>query len=330
MLATKDSFTFGRAESCDLHVAGEKHLASVHMQLERLLDSPRASLKATDVSSGKNDIVFGEVAVKEFVMGAGDWFEIGDTRYFVLSEEMRLARSTVMEVLGIRQYPAIDDLLVSAVRDSSRHVLLIGEPGCDQDRLGRVVHQVSHRRHNRFHSLGDRPKFDSKTRQDLSDASNGTVLVPMHHKGKLDPRVVAALVQPSAKLRLILCARSPDKAEASFPAELVNDAKKITIPPLRERATEIPEILDQWFVVRRSPLRVAALRLELREALRSYTWPENLQELRETADLLVELAHYRSARQATSESAVSRGVLRGWLKKLQITLQWPIVPEKSE
>jgi hypothetical protein len=329
MLSTKDSFSFGRLQSCDLCVDDETYVSSLHMQIDRLEESARASLKVTDVSPGKNDIVFlGEIAEKEFTMGAGDWFEIGESRFFAMNEQMRLARPTAMDVLGLGQHAAIDDLLIAAVRDSARHVLLVGEPGCDQDRLGRVIHQVSHRRHNRYHTLSNRPKLDAKTRQELSDACNGTVLVPMHHRGKLDPRLVAALVHPQAKLRLILCAKSPDKAEASFAAGLVNDAKKITIPALRERTNELPELLDQWFFSRRSLLRFGLLRPELRDALRSYGWPENLSELRQVTDVLVKLVHFRTPKQAEAE--ITRGVIRGWTKRLNVSFKFPLVLNRSE
>lgn len=329
MLAAQESFTFGCADACDLQV-DEKYLASIHARLDRIVGS-RGGIRVTNVSSGKNDIVHnGEIAESEFEMGAGEWFDIGDTRYYALNDEMRLARPKVMEVLGVRQHKAIDELLIAAVKDSTRHVLLLGEPGCDQERLGRVIHQVSHRRHNRFHPLPDRPRLDSATRQDIVDANNGTIIVPLYQKGKLEERVASALVHPEAKLRLIICARSPDKIAASFPAEVISNAKHISISPLRERKGEIAEILDQWFIVRRSQLRFSALRPDLRESLLAHNWPDNLRELRETVDHLVELAHYNSGHQATMTSRVTRGVFRNWLKKLNLRkLTFPLLPQRD-
>jgi transcriptional regulator with AAA-type ATPase domain len=220
--------------------------------------------------------------------------------------------------------------LIAAVRNSARHVVLLGEPGCDHERLGRIIHQVSHRRHNLFYDMTARPELDSINHQALRDACHGTVLVHLHQKGKLDERIVAALVHPDARLRLIICAQSLDKVEASFPTGLVRDAKQIVIPPLRDRTGEISELLDQWFIARRSLLRFAVLRDPLRESLLSYTWPHNLQELRETADILVQLAYCRSTRQATKDSQISRGVLRGWAQKLNLKLHLPLIPNKAE
>lgn len=329
MLAVQDSFTLGRAATCDLSV-DQRYLASVHARIERIVSSS-ASVRVTNVSNGKNDIVHnGAIAALSFTMGAGEWFAIGDSRYYALNEEMRLKRITVMERLGIRQYRTVDEFLIAAVKDSARPILLLGEPGCDQERLGRVIHQISHRRHNTFDVLPDRARLDSATRETIFEARSGTVLVHLHHRGKLDARLVEALARQDADLRLIVCARSLDKVEASFPASLVSDAKKIMLPPLRERASEIPELLDRWFITRHAPLRFAALRKGLRDTILSYTWPENFQELAKTAEYLVQLARCRSGRQAIKDSLVTRAELRSWTTKLQLKLEFPLVPDKVE
>jgi len=324
MLAAQWKFTLGRGALCELRV-DTKHLAGIHARIERIPVSSYATIRVTNVSSGKNDIVYNEVASKEFAIGPGESFQIGETRYYALNEEMRIAWPKVMKILGIRHIAAISDLLVAAVKDSSRHVVLIGEPGCDQERLGRIIHQVSQRRHNQFYALPELPKLTSTRHLDLQDACTGTVLVHLYHKGKLDEHLVETLLNPATDLRLIICARSPNKADASFPSELLHDAKKIKIPPLRQRKSEIPELLDQWFIARHSSLRFSALREALRDGIMAHTWPKNLRELRDLADLLCRLANCQLACEATAEYQVSRGTLRGWTKKLNTKLQFPLV-----
>ena len=329
MLVAQDAFTLGRAESCDLRV-DIKYLAGVHVRFERIVNS-LANLRVVDVSSGKNDIVFlGEGAEREFVMGAGDWFEIGDTRYFAQNEEMRLARPKVAEILGIRKHQAIDELMIAAVQDSARPMLLEGESGSDQERLGRVIHQISHRRHNRFHHFPEGAKLDAAAKSAIRDARDGTVLVELHQKGALDGNFVDALVDPEAKIRLIISARSVDKAEASFPIALVNDAKKFRISPLRERVDEIGELLDKWLIARRSQLRYGMLPPDVREGLKAYDWRDNLQELRESADRFAELARYTSIHQAIKDSELTRSNIRSWMKRLNLKIELPLIPDKDK
>lgn len=334
LLVGQDIFTLGRSESCDLRIVDPRvdvrYLAGVHARLERIQNA-LANLRVVDISSGKNDIVFrGEASEREFVMGAGDWFEIGDTRYFAQNEEMRLARPKVAEILGIRDHHAIDELMIAAVQDSSRPMLLEGEPGTDQERLGRVIHQISHRRHNRFHPFSAEAKFDAAARDALRDARDGTVLVELHRKGALDPRFVEALVDPEHKLRLIIAARTSAKAEASFPVALMNNVKKITIAPLRERTDEIGELLDKWLIARRSNLRYSKLPEPVRDALQAYHWRGNLQELRESADNFAVLAHYRSIHQAIQDSELTRATLRTWMKRLNLKIKLPLLPPDKE
>jgi hypothetical protein len=324
MLEAQQSFTLGCAEMCSLR-ANQKYLAPMHVRLERVYNS-EGGIRVSNISSGKNDLVFkGEIAKPSFVMDAGDSFQIGDSEYFALSDDMQLVRPTVMEILGIR-HDLIDELLIAAVNDSSRHILVIGEPGCDHERLGRAIHRVSHRRHNRFNPVSKAPQLDSITRQAIRDTRSGTLLVPLYQKGKLDQRFVAMLADKAMKLRLIICGPSRAKIEASFPGIVTNRATEVRISPLRGRRAEVSALLDQWFVEAASNLRYATLPLDVRASLEAYGWPKNLQELRETADYFMGLAPYRSMRQAIKGSHLTKTELRSWFRRLGISFKLPLIP----
>jgi DNA-binding NtrC family response regulator len=285
-------------------------------------------LRVSNISNGKNDIVVnGEIAHQEFYLGVGDWFMVGKTPYIAVNQEMQSARGDVMEILGIRSHTAIDALLIAAVRDSGRHMLLIGESGSDQERLARMVHQISHRRHKRFYDLGPKAVLDADTRANLRDTEGGTVLVDVLKRGALDQKLAAALMHPDLALRLVIATYSPEKALASFSAPLVHGATHIRIPPVCERREEIAELLDKWFIGSRSALRFPLLRPELKTGLLSYDWPENLKELRTTAHNLMQVAHYRSEREAAKNSELSREQLRGWFRRLGITIKYPLIAE---
>jgi hypothetical protein len=317
MLAGQAAFTLGRAQTCDLR-ADRRFLAPTHARIERLSNS--SYLRVTNVSTGKNEIVFKRSAQKEFHVGPGDAFQIGDTTYYALNDEMRLARPIAKEVFGAKRYAAIDDLLIAAVADSDRHIVLLGKPGSDQARLGHAIHVVSLRRRNRFLVIPSTHKPGSADLQTLRDARGGTILIWVPSKGKFDPSFTLAVLEPEARVRVIICAHSLRKADASFPAAVVSEAKHVAIEPLDKRKDEIACLLDHWFVNRRSALRFAALTEANRDTLLSYRWPGNLEELREASNHLAVLAHYRSERQAALDTRTSRSTSRRWRLRLRLRL----------
>ena len=146
------------------------------------------------------------------------------------------------------------------------------------------------------------------------------MLIWLPPKRRFDPAALAWMLAPEASLRLILCAPSIGKMNASFPPAVVGGAQEVAIAPLRERKDEIPRLLDYWFVRNRSNLRFAALTEQAQQKLRSYAWRGNLEELRVAADHLAQLAHFRSERQATSDAETTRGASRSWRKRLGLSL----------
>ena len=335
MLATESLYSFGREEHCDLRPVGpmaNKLVARVQARIDRVRtnSSSNKSLHVTDISAGRNDMVIDGIASKEFDMGAGDSFYIGKARYVAMTDEMRSARVAITDILGIGQHKAIDDVLIAAVQEPVCHIVLTGEPGCDQTRFGEVIHYASHRRHRRFHAVDKDATLDSFSRQVLLDTAFGTLLVPLYQRGKLDPRFAEAILEPEIDLRLIVCALSPGKVAASFLPNALQRPYEVEIRPLRDRLEEIPQLLDKWLIKRRSPLRFAQLRPELQAAQLKYKWRGNLEELREWADLLTALARYatRYELKKHSESTDSR-LKRIEKDKLNIKIQFPLVSQKQ-
>ncbi len=341
MAARQDSFLLGTAENCDLHVDYRYH-AGMHAQLDRIADTVRVKNISTDK---KNDIVCnGEVALREFTMGVGSWFEIGDIRYYALNEEMLMSRPEVLDIIGMRQHNTVDEIMSAAVKDSARPILLIGEPGCDQGRLASLIHKISYRRRHGFLELpeklpeksdkpekaAERARLITGLHRSIEGAAHGTVVAHLYQRGRLDDALTAQLVRPELHLRLVVAVESPSKVPYSFP-DLVGRAQEIELPSLRSRADEIPLLLDKWFVVRRSSLRFARLRPGLREDLLSHSWPQNLAELRQTADILSVLGHYRRLWQAVRDpnlTTLTRGRLRAWVNRTNISeLELPLIPD---
>jgi hypothetical protein len=323
LLAGQAVFTLGRSAHCDLR-ADLRYLAAVHVRIERV--AHQDWLRVTDVSSGKNPIIFKSRRQQEFYMRPGDSFRIGKTVFYALGDEMRLARPTAMEVLGARHHAELDDLLIAAVLNADRHVVIIAEPGNDQERLGQAIHMASPRRRHLFKVIPPESGPGGISLQMVRDARGGTMLIWLPPKRRFDPTALAWMLAPEASLRLILCAPSIGKMNASFPPAVVGGAHEIAIASLRERTEEIPQLLDYWLVSIRSQLRFAALTASAQQKLRAYAWRGNLQELRVAADHLAQLAHFRSERQATSDTEITRSASRSWRKRLGLSLPLTTLP----
>jgi DNA-binding NtrC family response regulator len=155
----------------------------------------------------------------------------------------------------------------------------------------------------------------------VEHARNGTLLLRLDATGaRLDPAFVEALLRPEANVRVILCARSLKEAIDSVTESLAGGAYRVEIPPVRERPGEVAPVLERWFLDRQSRLRFSDFTDDNQAALRAYRWPENLEELREAADLLIQLAPYRSERQAALEVNMPRSNVKRWLDAIKLTL----------
>jgi DNA-binding NtrC family response regulator len=162
----------------------------------------------------------------------------------------------------------------------------------------------------------------------VSHARNGTLLVRLDAGGaRLEPGFVEALVSPDANVRIILCAQSLKEAIDSVTEKLASSAYRVEIAPVRERSGEIASHLERWFMDRRARLRFSDFTDENQAALRSYRWPQNLEEVREAADLLIQLAPYTSERKAATEVNIPRSNVKRWLDTMKLTM--PLLRESA-
>jgi hypothetical protein len=317
----QDIFTLGRSpDICDLCVNCQ-YLAPVHVRLERVPNS--SEIRVTNVSSGKNHIVYKAGEARMFHILAGESFVIGETRYIALNDEMRLARPPISEVFGAKRHSAIDDLLIAAIEENDSHIVLVGEPGCEQGSVAGSIHHVSRRRRCRFIEVEPTSRAGSADRHKIEEARGGTLILWLPSSGRFDPRFIEAATHRDARARLIVCAHSLKKAQASFPDGKLRNVTEIHLAPLRSRRDEIPGLLDKCFVRNESPLRFELLKEEVRQRLVSYSWEDNLRELRTAAVHLGQLSHYKSERQATKDTSITRKASRYWRAKVGFPL--PIV-----
>lgn len=311
MLVGQPRFALGSLASCEI-VIDRRYVSSLHAMLERRENR----IRVIDVS--KNGIVFRGRFEKQFDIGPGDSFNIGETTCYALNDEMRLARPVLTEVLGAQRFETIDDLTMVSVHGD--HVLVLSEPGNDQERLARAIHSASLRR--RHHFVKAIPNEDGRLdRQLISYAERGTLWLELEHaRVNIEPEFVEQLLLPDANVRVVISARTLDIARKSVGMELVGRAHQVAIPPLRERAGEIATLLERSFIDRRSSLRLADFTESNQAALVAYKWPRNLEELRDTADRLVQLTPFTKERSAAIALKIPRTTLQRWLGNLGLEL----------
>lgn len=294
-----------------------RYMSSVHARLEQVSGYLRVENVSTD---RKNPIFFQRREVTECYLQPGDQFQIGDTVFYTLDDEMRVARRVMGEILGETNHALVDDCVITAAVDPDRTIVLQGPTGGEQERLGNAIHWSSARRRHQFREVAPTSVRGAADLQKLRDARDGTLLIWLPTKGRFDPAFVEQAVAADAKARLIICTHAPGKVAKSFPASVAENAKWITIEPITMRRDEIPILLDRWFIEDRASIRFGAFRPEVQQKLLAYRWRKNLEELRKAAGYLTLLAYYKSEREAARDTAVTRSESRMFRQKLKLPL----------
>lgn len=319
MLAGQARFALGTQPSCEIAVE-RRYVSSLHAVLERRDNRVRIS----DVS--KNGIFYRGRVEKQFDIGPGDSFTIADLTFYALNDEMRLARPVLAEILGAQRIEAIDDLLLCAVQGG--HILVIAEPGTDQERLARAIHHASLRR--RRHFVRALPNEAGRLdRQLLEYAEGGTLWLDLEPaRASLDAAFVEHLVAPRSNVRVVLSARSLELARKGVGLELIARAHHVAVAPLRERAGEIAHLVERRFIERGSSMRFSDFTDANQAALLGNRWPGNLEQLRDTADRLLVMAPCTTERAAATALKTPRTTLQRWLDAMGLELPLARRPEQ--
>jgi DNA-binding NtrC family response regulator len=239
-------------------------------------------------------------------------------------EVMRARTVAVPDALRVAVAPAIEPALLAAAA-SARPVLLLGEAGSGRGDLARWVHHCSDRSAGAFVDLD----CGAHTADSFANELYGHTVLPTHGTRRVARGLLEIAAEGSVLIerlerlpaessvefrkvfednvfrrsaggrlqmvtaRLLLTADPSSPGFADLPPELRHprDAEVIQVPSLRERTTELGE------VARRVAPPDAQLSEEALAAIRRYSWPGNLRELRLTlwrAALLAEGGPIRS------------------------------------
>jgi two-component system, NtrC family, response regulator AtoC len=228
-----------------------------------------------------------------------------------LRQEVARLRATLgargLEPLVVAEDPKMRGLLELAARAAAADgaVLITGEKGTGKALLAQAMHRFSRRGDGAFVAV------DCDAVPDLFTPSDPQTLWRSANRGTLLLEEVVALSAdsqtnlltrlggksngapergPEADVRVMATSRGPvDNAvgEGRFRPELLQRLRgvTITIPPLRERAEDIPALVTHFAqqVASRTG-RPISLTPQALAGLSSYTWPGNVRELRQIVE----------------------------------------------
>ena len=216
------------------------------------------------------------------------------------ADDFLVARSAAMRAIAAK----VDELA-----DGESPVLITGEHGTGRELIARILHSRGPRCRHRFVSV--RPTFEGtdaaqvpdvceRARRALKAAAGGTLLV----KDMID------LSGPSQRtLRRAIRDRDDDvhvvatadvdvdhAVDAQIVARELYDlfaARRIEVPPLRDRVDDLPELFERWVKHYAAEIERTRPTISTRahERLASYPWPGNVAELKSIARRLVVRVH---------------------------------------
>jgi two-component system, NtrC family, nitrogen regulation response regulator GlnG len=233
----------------------------------------------------------------------------------MLSPSLSAADFMVAESVAMRRVVEA----VTAFADSDRPVLICGEHGTGRELVARVLHQRGARKAGRFVAV--RPNFEAsdvpnepgddscaRARRALRAASGGTLLV----------KDVCDLSAPSQRtLRKAIRGREPRRGDRETPGEVYDvrlvatadldleqavqakvvsgelydalSAQRIDVPPLRDRAEDLPRLFERWLQYYAAEIDRGRIAVSSRAMarLQGYPWPGNVAELKSVARRLV-------------------------------------------
>ncbi len=199
---------------------------------------------------------------------------------------------------------------VEELADNGAPVLILGEPGTGRELIARVLHFASPRRARRLLAVDAGTTADGLFRDAADAASNATLRAA--HGGTLVIKNLCELPRAGQR-RLLAVLRAEEEADVRFVGSSdpdleaavaagvfrddlhrLFDANRIEVPPLRDRAEDVPVLAAQ--LIREYGREIGRNKMTLstraHERLVKYPWPGNVAELKGTARRLV----YRAAK----------------------------------
>ena len=300
--------TIGSDATAQLCVA-DPHVSRRHAEIVRA----GATIVVRDLQSRNGTYVDG-IAVKEAILDVAATIRVGGTTIRFETEARTPAQRRMGKAVGSsQQMKDVFDLL-ERLAPSDLTITLLGETGVGKDVLACAVHEASARRDGPFivfdcgaatptliesalfgHEKGSFTGANATVAGAFERAHGGTIFFDEIGELSLDlqPKLLRALeqrkvqrigspVEIAVDVRILAATNRDLEAEVAagrFRQDLFFrlSAAVVAVPPLRERLSDLPELVEAILAAEGRRVRVTQ---ETIDALATYDWPGNVRELR--------------------------------------------------
>jgi DNA-binding NtrC family response regulator len=306
-----ERIVIGAGATCDIHV-DDPYVSAVHCEVER---RPHGRLLVRDRRS-KNGTFLNGNRIESAELPIGAVLTVGRTGLLALGRRSRQQPSARELLIG--EHPALRAALDQAAlaAATSCNVLVVGETGTGKELVARAIHEASARALGAFVAVNcgaipaelaeselfghERGAFTGATCERdgyFVQADGGTLF--LDEIGELpraqQPHLLRALEsrrvrrvgghrERAVDIRLISATNRLDLEGAASPlrTDLYHRVATLVIelPPLRERPSDIPLLVDTFLAELEPEFGRRAVTPEALAALAAHHWPGNVRELR--------------------------------------------------
>jgi transcriptional regulator with AAA-type ATPase domain len=215
------------------------------------------------------------------------------------------------------------EIKINTYANSNLPVLITGETGVGKDYVAKMLHEQGDRKHLEYYAINCGAISESllqselfghvagsftgahKTHKGVFEAvGKGTIL--LDEIGEITPALQVALlrvldqnefkpvgssISKKCQCRILFSTNANLEKlveENKFRKDLLFRLKRleINIPPLRERAQEIPNLILHFLSIGRRDAKIPVVSNDLMNAFRNYSWPGNIRQLKNEMEKL--------------------------------------------
>jgi hypothetical protein len=295
----------------------------------RLLDGSVSRRHCSIKRSPHNDIIvndcnsstgtwYADMRKMVFSPNPGDIFTIGNTDLMILDEAMHAQSSAFSEILGTTPDSKADEVISLAVErmtaGQSPHIVIIGRPEDDTERLATTIHATSWRRARPLIEISDHPQKCEDQIKLIKSASNATIMIDLNSDIKRFESTFSSMLSSVCyNIRFIILTPERELVSKILGGMTLSSVYTVEVPVLRVRGDNHLKLLDQMLRSRNAGFCVADLTPRNRHSIIS-NWPKTIRELRVLVENLIAINNDPEWKRRKWEGRSGRASLLGMAK----------------